>query len=178
MAQDVKNNYPWYEIKEKDCSISQGDIIDGLPVYFPSLENEKGESFAKERKFDVIVMTQSCDMSDFQNTDLVILCPRFPLTEPFEGKKIKDIWKPLVTGRTIHQHLINKCEIEGFEFSYQVVDLKFVITMQLSLLNLQVLGKKDRVCMLPPYREFMAQAFARQFMRIGLPNDFPEMYPG
>jgi hypothetical protein len=37
--------------------------------------------------------------------------------------------------------------------------------------------KGNRIRMLPPYREYLAQAFAWQFMRIGLPIDIPKNYP-
>jgi hypothetical protein len=31
----------------------------------------------------------------------------------------------------------------------------------------------DRLRLLPPYREHLSQAFARYFMRVGLPQDIP-----
>jgi hypothetical protein len=31
----------------------------------------------------------------------------------------------------------------------------------------------DRLRLLPPYREHLSQAFARLFMRVGLPADIP-----
>jgi len=33
--------------------------------------------------------------------------------------------------------------------------------------------KDQRLRLLPPYREHLSQAFARFFMRVGLPSDIP-----
>jgi hypothetical protein len=38
--------------------------------------------------------------------------------------------------------------------------------------HVEKLGNRLRLC--PPYREHLAQAFARFFMRVGLPSDIPE----
>lgn len=176
MPPEVNASYPWYSITPKNSPLSQGDLIDGVIVYFPSLENEDGKSIAEAAEYDVVIMTQSCDMVDLHDDDLVLLCPRQAATEVY-GEKLRNSWKSLVDGKIIHQHLINKCEISGFEFDYQLINLQYVITMKLSLLKQQVQEKDDRVSMLPPYREYMAQAFARQFMRIGLPNTIPSAFP-
>jgi len=40
---------------------------------------------------------------------------------------------------------------------------------------IDLIKKKDkRLRLLPPYREHLSQAFARFFMRVGLPVDIPE----
>ena len=36
---------------------------------------------------------------------------------------------------------------------------------------LKLTSKSDRIRVLPPYREHLSQAFARFFMRVGLPQD-------
>lgn len=176
MAPDVNIDYPWYSITPRNDPLSQGDLIDGLIVVFPYLD-KNGKWKADKAEFDVVVMTQSCDLVDMHDDDLVLLCPR-DSPQQAQGTKLLSNWKNLVDGKIINQHLIDKCEIKGYEFDYQIINLKYVITMKFSLLKQQVETKKNRVSIMPPYREYMGQAFARQFMRIGLPNTIPSVYPG
>ncbi len=125
-------------------------------------------------------MTQSCDLSDFQGDDEVLLCPLSDYrTAAAVSRELrgKDGWAKLIRGRFVGAYLMNRCEIPGHQFDYQVVDLKRVLTVPLGLVR-QVAAKEGRrVRLLPPYREHLAQAFARQFMRVGLPEDLPRQYP-
>lgn len=173
-----ENDHQCYSIVSKDTPLSQGDFIDGLKVYFPLQDycKENGENVVFE--YDVVVMTQSCDLLELKDDDLVILCPRTPFSELFKNKNMKDAWVKLKKGRFIHNHLINKCDIEGYEFDFQVIILDSIISMRFQLLKEQLANiNKDRVRMLSPNREFMSQVFALQFMRIGLPNSIPEICP-
>jgi len=54
---------------------------------------------------------------------------------------------------------------------YQVVDFRNVYGVQFSLLQNMAENIQDRIRLLPPYREHLSQAFARYFMRVGLPQD-------
>jgi len=177
MPSELDTSYPWYSIKSKSAPLAQGDLIDGLAIHFPSYDNQEQKTLVNVSEYDVVVMSQSCDLVKMNADELVILCVRDSAKQVYGGD-LKHKWKNLRTGRFIHNHLINKCEIKGYEFDYQIINLHHIITMEFSLLKKQIQEKSDRISMLPPYREFMGQAFARQFMRIGLPNDIPSEYPG
>jgi len=56
-------------------------------------------------------------------------------------------------------------------YHYLVVDFKNVYSINRSTLNDTVKNLKNRIRLLPPYREHLSQAFARYFMRVGLPQD-------
>jgi hypothetical protein len=127
--------------------------------------------------FNVIIMTQSCDFTkNKSDEDLITLCPRFDFQEVYVGKE-KDRWKPLIEGRIVGAHLLNRCELSGFNFEYQVVDLTQIFSIPYSFLKKVSQAQKPRIGLLPPYREHLAQAFARRFMRVGLPIDLPRDYP-
>lgn len=51
------------------------------------------------------------------------------------------------------------------------VDFKNVYGIHRSTLNGIIKNLKTRIRLLPPYREHLSQAFARYFMRVGLPQD-------
>jgi len=66
------------------------------------------------------------------------------------------------------------CDIEGFETEdYLIVDFHNVYSIHYDLLINIVQKQTKRIRLLPPYREHLSQAFARFFMRIGLPVDIP-----
>jgi hypothetical protein len=66
--------------------------------------------------------------------------------------------------------LLNKENNLGIN-DYLVVDFRNVYGIHIN--NLKIIAKNlgDRVRLNPPYREHLSQAFARYFMRVGLPQD-------
>lgn len=171
--------YPWYEIIAQTDELQQGDFIPECPILIPPNNLNVGETPEIEiNLIDSIVLSQSCDLTNHK-IDIVLVCPYYPLKKFIEGlppdqqsnkairKKIDDLRKGHLAG----YHLLNK----GFKFDvfsdYQVVDFKNVYGIQYdSLVNL-IKNQEERIRLLPPYREHLSQAFARYFMRVGLPQD-------
>ncbi len=72
-------------------------------------------------------------------------------------------------GHLAAYHLLNKHE--GIFNDFLVVDFKNVYGVHRSILT-EIVGRiQIRIRLLPPYREHLSQAFARYFMRVGLPQD-------
>ena len=88
----------------------------------------------------------------------------------FKSRKGKEA---LRQGNVPGYHLLNKCEIDGFETEYLVVDFRSVYSVPFAFLVELARKKGKRLRLLPPYREHLSQAFARFFMRVGLPVDIP-----
>jgi len=176
--------FDWYQIVEGE-EFEQGDLIDDLPILIhpDTVPTRITETQNKDFKltieaksiliFNVIVMTQSCDFNKLNDTDLVTLCPRYNYSDLYD----KGRWIPLVEGRVVNSHLLNKCELGKFVFEYQVVDLTNIFCVPLSFLKRASHERGKRVRLLPPYREQLGQAFAKRFMRVGLPIDLPREYP-
>ena len=77
-------------------------------------------------------------------------------------------------------HLLDKCDMsldtgdmDELAGDYLVVDFHNVYGVPLSFLAEFVKTCTKRFRLLPPYREHLSQAFARFFMRVGLPVDIP-----
>jgi hypothetical protein len=70
-------------------------------------------------------------------------------------------------------HLLAACELVDFEREITLVDFRQVFSLPLSFARQQAIASGERLRLLPPCREHLAQAFARFFMRIGLPTDIP-----
>lgn len=167
--------YPWYEIVRFDEPLLQGDFIDSCPVIIPLSLIGVGEVKVDVIEYDVIIMSQSCDLAHGK-LDLVLVCPVWPLSE-FE--KINDFFKSKKGKEALRRsnvpgyHLLNKCEIEGFESDYLVVDFRNVYGVPFDFIVELAKKRGKRLRLLPPYREHLSQAFARFFMRVGLPVDIP-----
>jgi len=167
--------YPWYEIVGGDEPVLQGDFLAGCPVISPT-HTAAGETVATEVcEYDVVVMSQSCDLVE-RKVDLVLVCPYWSLGDfgtreaYFQGRQGRE---QLRRGNVTGYHLLNRQELEQFQSDYLVVDFRNVYGVPFSFLTDLARQKGRRVRLLPPYREHLSQAFARFFMRVGLPVDIP-----
>ena len=181
---DEQPEFTWY-IVVQGGELEQGDFLRDFPILIqpdtiPTSKealNQLSTEFTIEVDnvllYDVVVMTQSCDFNKLHDEDLVTLCP----TSSYRDLYDKGRWKPLREGRVIGAHLLNRCDLDGHEFEYQIVDLTRIFSVPYSFVKKVALERGERVRLLPPYREHLAQAFARRFMRVGLPIDLPSDYP-
>lgn len=173
-------NYEWYTIINSSKELNQGDLIYNCPVIIPPINLlEEDEVDVDINTINAIILSQSCDLEN-NKIDLVLVCPFFPLenfleqfaqsqnqtlTKKFREKTIKD----LKQGNFPSYHIINKMDTHLDDF--QVDDFRNVYGV-----NIQFLGElcstiNERIRLLPPYREHLSQAFARYFMRVGLPQN-------
>lgn len=170
----MEKEYPWYDIVDGGEDLLQGDFIKECPVVIPPSE-VFGEVEVRIINYNVVVMSQSCDLVQ-KKLDLVLVCPVWPLTklgekQPYyRGKEGKEA---LRRGYLPGYHFLNKCEINGFESDYLVVDFRSVYSVPFDFILDLARKKGRRLRLLPPYREHLSQAFARFFMRVGLPVDIP-----
>lgn len=175
--------YPWYETLSNSNEIRQGDFIPNCPILIPP-SNLNPESVQEGNEIDVslkelnsIVVSQSCDLEN-EKVELVLVCPYVTLTEYFtylpasdqSGKGRKKRIDELRKGNLPSYHLLNK-DLENNLPDYLVVDFRNVYSVNFDFLKNFTSGLPNRQRLLPPYREHLSQAFARFFMRVGLPND-------
>ena len=171
--------YPWYELIDNMDEITQGDIIKGCPV--PILKNFIGDETdkiidAEIETIDGIIMTQACDIAN-NKVDNIILCGIIPkddfekqmLEQGRSSKEIKRNIEGIIRGQQNAFHIINNYKTKEFSQDYYIINFKdiFSIPVELAKNIAQTNGKRLRLC--PPYREHLSQAFARYFMRVGLP---------
>ncbi len=177
------HTYDWYEVVEGSEVLQQGDLLPSVPVFnlISPEDAERGTAPITDiRDYNLVVMTQSCDLA-FCKADMILLCPFFSLDSYIEGKmggknadeKTKEKNK-LRKDELIGHHLLSSCDLPSFEFDYMVVDLKNPVSLPAEYLNAVLLRYPRRVRLLPPYREHLSQAFARTFMRVGLPKNIPQ----
>ena len=113
---------------------------------------------------------------ELEQGDILLDCPVYSKTELNESRPFhsNDGWEEARKGKYPGYHVLNKCEIRGHELDFMIVDLRRIFTLSIAAVReFAAAGGKSRIRLLPPYREHLAQAFARFFMRIGLPVDIP-----
>ncbi len=130
------------------------------------------------QKLDAIILSQSCDL-EHSKIENVLVCPYYSLTYwlehlPIDQKEKKSKQKAVNNLRKGHlpaYHLLNKESDWNTLDDYQVVDFRNVYGVNFNLLETLLQESDNRIRLLPPYREHLSQAFARYFMRVGLPQD-------
>ena len=175
-------DYLWYEIVNGD-DIQQGDILKNCPVFMlPSevsldLSDPTGKPYEVPfQDRDVIVLSQTCDMvKGREKISEVLLCAVWKKSDLTSGAmSTKKDWNDARKGAMPGFHVLNKCDLERFKRDYMVVDFRRVHSLPLDFVRKIATKLGNRIRLLPPYREHLSQAFARFFMRVGLPVDIPE----
>ena len=176
--------YPWYQVgewskfeqrEEDPPKLEQGDLLPNCPVLIipnnltenllAAEPNSEIDVTPEIQFIDLIIMSQSCDLAQ-DKIEQVLLCGYLPALDNFrkdDRVSIRKEQRPAL-------HMIEKCEIAGYEFGRQVIDFRTIYTLpkDFILSFAQTLG--PRVRLLSPYKEHLSQAFARYFMRVGLPR--------
>lgn len=183
---------PWYEAAEAGMPITQGDLIFDCPliawkpgpvVLQGSAEGEVLQSAIVAVNADVIVMTQACDL-EHGKVENVLVCPHLSLADYRShweaamlargntptAKAWRNQCEDIRDGYVWNQTLLNAGELAPLRIEQRVVDFHEVFTVPRSFLeSLLEQRARLRLRLLPPYREHLSQAFARFFMRVGLP---------
>lgn len=165
--------YPWYQAGTW-ADLEQGDLLPNCPVLVPPANLTEALLKAKEgddRGVDVqvdkgrlIVLSQSCDLAN-NKIDQVLLCGHFSASVHGKDKR-SEIRKE----RYPALHMIEKCTLPGHELERQIVDFRTIFTLPKDFVTAFAVSLGERVRLLSPYKEHLSQAFARYFMRVGLPR--------
>lgn len=181
------NNESWYELIE-DESLLQGDFLDKVPIPIPpddivqipdSDEVFRFEGEYRIQTFNVVVMSQSCDLFNLDNDDEVLLCHRFSYQKGFEDNPGdgRSKWAMYAKRKITSPYLLNRCDIDDHTIDFQLVDFHRLFTAPFRIIQLLPSFNERRLRLKSPYREHLSQAFAKVFMRVGLPNNLPRDYP-
>jgi hypothetical protein len=165
--------FQWYEIVVGP-DLEQGDLLNDCLAPLPPARDAATASTPEESdEFDVVVLTQSCDLQN-NKTRFVMVCPIWPLDDflrNFDKGQHKGWKDALSKGRVAAYHLLNRCGLDGHAFNHLVVSFGDAFSIPVAYAKALAGTDRPRVRLQPPYREHLAQSFARYYMRIGLPVD-------
>jgi len=173
--------YNWYEEIHLSDDITQGDIITSCNIPIPNVSiynamidwKDSVEDSIEIRPGDFIILSQACDIEN-NKIDSIVLCPVWTLEElmktdvRYKDYKAREL---LRQGNQPSYHLIQNYKSDNLEMDFSVVDFHQIYTLPKDYLKKTAKDITYRIRLLPPYKEHLSQAFARYFMRVGLPSD-------
>ena len=158
-------------------TLRQGEYLTNCPVPIlreRPLPGTAGQS-VEIKIYDLIVVTQSCDLEQGK-AEFVALCPIFPL-DVYEAinpeLKAKGRWEQVRKGRIEGLHLLSSPTNPENNREALVVDFGEIHSLPFDLLVNHAQGINPRWRLKSPFLEHFSQAFARFFMRVGLPSSIP-----
>lgn len=165
--------FPWYDFVDGD-DLEQGDIIPACRCFQPA-EIDQNESISmKWQERDLIILSQSCDLvKSHEKLSDVLLASVWKQSELTGHLTTTKGLEDARRGNLPSVHLLAQVDLMGTDPGIKVVDFYSLFTLPLSFLRQQAATTPKRLRLLPPYREHLSQAFARFFMRVGLPQNIP-----
>ena len=187
--------YPWYDVVDGRAPLAQGDIVFGFPVlrwreaptaHVGTMSKKSVKGLVGAADANLVVMTQACDLQQ-GNVEEVQLCAHYAVSEyrprwadtrtkkgkPANSKEWQKYFEGIRKGYIPRASLL-EANRSGDELEMEVrivaFDRTFSCPRWVIENYLRAIGRK-RLRLCPPYREHLSQAFARFFMRVGLPND-------
>ena len=166
--------------------LQQGDLLPGcwIPEFPPDFAANTDTSLVIQTdQADLIVITQSCDLQQGR-LSLVAMCPVWTIPD-FEAAQAahghtrserawRDFWNNVRKGRSPALHLLASPTDLTAARSALLVDFRAIYSLPLAYLARHAAQIGDRWRLRSPFLEHFSQAFARSFMRVGLPSSVPE----
>jgi hypothetical protein len=172
----------WYELVE-GRDLEQGDILESCPVFRVPVDltlplNEDESLDLEVGTQDMVITSQSCDLVEGQKSgiDYVALAPLWGLSKLEEVDQYlgSTYGKEMCRRGNMHgYHMLAECDHVSCEREIGVVAFREVHSLPIDFLRKFAEDSGPRRRVRSPYREHLAQAFARYFMRVGLPVDIP-----
>jgi hypothetical protein len=156
--------------------LMQGDYLPHclVPLFRPDFGRRTTAAVAVEER-DCVVLTQSCDLEN-DKAALVALCPVFSLPD-FEAvnKQFaqKGVWERVRQGRMEGLHLLASPTEPANNRASFVADFRQIYSLPVGYLRGHAAALGPRWQLRSPFLEHLSQAFARFFMRVGLPSAIP-----
>lgn len=157
--------------------LAQGDYLPKclVPFFAPNYGTEGEIQEVPVKEYDCIVVTQSCDLEN-DKAPLVALCPIYPISAYEQVNphfRQKGAWERVRQGRVEGLHLLASQIDPSNNQSCLVVDFREIYSLPIGYLKQHAESLGQRWRLQPPYLEHFSQAFARFFMRVGLPSSIP-----
>ena len=165
----------WLTVAGAD--LAQGDRLPECLV--PSIPDDFGSSSQPAdvavHSVDLVVVTQSCDLANAKS-GLAALCPVYTLgafeaVNPHFAKK--GAWEEVRKGCREGLHLLASPTDPAANREVLVVNFREIFSLPIGYLRAHAAGLGPRFRLQSPFLEHFSQAFARFFMRVGLPSAIP-----
>lgn len=177
----MPNEEDWYEVVQ-GSGLMQGDLLDACPVArvrgFEQWPVPAGQPVEVEVYLeDLVILSQSCDLANDKIQDVIlaqvldwqVACEELVKQGNLFARS-KHFRRALIAGNIPSLSLLHKRD--GLpKLGWSVVDFHRTFVLPKAVVAAVALSAGLRLRLRSPYREYLAQAFARYFMRVGLPLD-------
>lgn len=182
----MPENQSWYEVVE-GAQLQQGDLLRAFLVAQPPANIELGPDNKPLPPVvdidirDVVVLTQSCNLVNSKIHQLLV-CPHLPLSQfvaqaPEDvrqsPKSLANLQEQIRQGNQPPLHMLAASQELGLGDEIRVVDFRLLSVASISFAQRTAEQAGRRLRLKSPCVEYLSQAFARFFMRVGLPSDIP-----
>jgi hypothetical protein len=164
-------------LNHRGADLLQGDYLPGcaVPIVGADFMSDVPEEFIDVETRSLIIITQSCDLAN-EKTFFAAMCPivtvdAVEVTSPDFVKKGE--WEKVRKGRIEGLHMLPPFEDKQSNRAALVVDFRQVFSLPVAYLQRHAGSLGDRWRLQSPFLEHFSQAFARFFMRVGLPVSIP-----
>lgn len=170
------------------ADLEQGDVFLGCPVYrveSPLNGGASGELEVIEERHDVVILTQTCDLINDKVEDVLVaavlsydeICRA---SGPAQGHVRSTAFRKAAVAGTLPAYSLLQNRDEEPRLGWSLVSFHHLFTLPKVALVGAAQHQGERLRLIPPYKEHLAQAFARYMMRVGLPTtlgDFERLAP-
>lgn len=162
----------WWQVVH-GAELAQGDLLKDCPVF--RIESPDGdEAVVTVEEHDVIVLTQSCDLENGKVDDVLVarvvdyvgLVAREGASKPHI--KSSD-FRNAAVANTLTAYLLLHERAGDPSMGWALVDFHNLFSVPKAVLSSFAEHAGDRLRLSVPYREHLAQSFARYMARVGLP---------
>lgn len=168
------------------AELEQGDLLFAVPVIRARAgagSAARPQVDAEVRIVDAIVVTQTCDLRHARSADVllarVVSWHDFAAAQFAAGNtavKGTGYVENLIRGTVPPLTLLHE-RTKRPRLPWSIVDFRELHSVSRAHLDthLAQAGSRQRLRLLSPYKEHFSQAFARYFMRVGLPHDAADL---
>jgi hypothetical protein len=154
--------------------ISQGDVIDGCPIFALDVTDTEVDLNAPASRWEerVVVLTQSCDLAQNKVTRVLVAVVRSAQELVSQGVLKASVIRDHIRRGLVYGWYFLPAAPEPLALPESIVNLHDLHTVSRAVLE-HLIANGKRVCrIVTPYREHLAQHFAVTYMRIGLPEPY------
>jgi hypothetical protein len=161
----------------QSADLEQGDYLPEcwVPMVGADFDPAILEPVISVGKSNLIIVTQSCDLAN-DKIQLAALCPIATL-ETWEQLNQdyakRGFWESVRQGRREGLHMLGAFADANANRAALVVDFRQIFSLPIGYLRKHAANLGSRWRLQSPFREHFSQAFARFFMRVGLPAAIP-----
>lgn len=170
------NPADWYRVPTADHPAYQGDQIFDVTLYAVVPDPSRlGELAIEESQADVIIVTQTCDLEE-RKVDVVEVAPTFRLSDwlavhPswYNPNQLEAIRRGVATSL----YFLPGWPDSPIADMHQSRVVRFDQKRTMTFAEIDQATRGRRISLQHPYIEHFAQAVARFYMRVGLPESIP-----